>query len=178
MESIDYDAELFVPGKIRTFTGNYFDAFNPDPALIDIRDIAHALSQQPRYAGHLPKFYSVAQHSLYVARVLPKHLKLCGLLHDAAEAYLCDIPSPFKKHIPGYKAAENHLLATVLKKFGVFDLYLKNEEEIKAADVRALKIEWNVLMQGRRNYDPLFAPHSSATGYIEKKFLFRFFALL
>jgi uncharacterized protein len=161
MEKIDYDKELFVADKIKTYSGVYFDAFNPNPDLIKIEDIAHALSCQPRYAGHLPKFYSVAQHSLYVMRVLPKHLKLVGLLHDASEAYLCDIPSPFKSRIPGYKAAENHLLATVLKKYGLFDTYLKHQDEIKAADIRALKIEWDVLMQGRANHDPLFAPAQS-----------------
>ena len=60
MENIDYDAELFVPDHIRTYTGKYFNAFDPLPELICIEDIAHALSQQPRYAGHLPQFYSVA----------------------------------------------------------------------------------------------------------------------
>ena len=155
---VDYEAELFVPGKIRTYSGHYFDAFNPVAELIKIEDIAHALSQQPRYAGHLPKFYSVAQHCLYVMRILPPALKLVGLLHDAAEAYLCDIPSPFKAHIQGYKGAENNLLTAILKKFGVFDLYMKNQAAIKEADIKALKIEWDVLMMRRPNYDPKFAP--------------------
>jgi Predicted hydrolases of HD superfamily len=177
MENIDYDAELFVPDHIRTYTGKYFNAFDPLPELICIEDIAHALSQQPRYAGHLPQFYSVAQHSIYVARILPKPLRLCGLLHDAAEAYLCDIPSPYKKHIPGYKDAEWNLLEVILKKFGIYNTYWQNENIIKAADIRALKIEWDVLMQGRPNYDSKFfggGPIVSQHGFIESRFLIRF----
>lgn len=150
---IDYDKELFVDSHIMTYTGVYFDAFNPDPEKIRIEDIAHALSQQPRYAGHLPIFYSVAQHSIYVARLLPPWLKAAGLLHDAAEAYLCDVPAPFKKYIPGYKKAEKDLLTAILQKFGLGDKYVAGLNLIKEADTEALKLEWDVIMKGRPNRD-------------------------
>ena len=153
---IDYAKELFKPDHICTYSGFYFNAFDPNPDKILIEDIAHALSNQPRYGGHLPKFYSVAQHCLHVARCLPTNLKLCGLLHDATEAYLCDIPSPFKARMPEYKAAENNLLTAILKKYGQFENYMKNRDAIKAADIHALKVEWNVLAKGRKNYDPYF----------------------
>jgi hypothetical protein len=156
---IDHNKELFVPGKIRTYTGKYFNAFDPDQALICIEDIPHALSQLPRFGGHLPHFYSVAQHSLYVSRILPKHLKLCGLLHDATEAYLGgDIPSPFKEQLPGYKEAEHYLLDHIFTKFDVVKTYHSNYEVIKEADTKALKIEWDVLMMDREHSDPYFTP--------------------
>lgn len=153
-DSVDYAKELFVDSHIMTYTGVYFDAFNPDPAKILLADIAHALSQQPRYAGHLPHFYSVAQHSIYVSSLLPPWLRVAGLLHDAAEAYLCDIPAPFKNRMQGYKEAEHNLLNAILKKFAVWDKYEAGKDLIKAADATALKIEWDVLMKGRPNRDP------------------------
>ena len=52
---------LYTPNCIRTFTGLYMNVFNPKPDMICIEDIAHALSQQPRFGGHLPRMYSVAQ---------------------------------------------------------------------------------------------------------------------
>jgi len=77
---------------IRTFTGKWMDVFNPTADMIDIRDIAHALACTPRFAGHLPKFYSVAQHSIMCYDMVDKEFELVALLHDASEAYLLDIP--------------------------------------------------------------------------------------
>ena len=77
--------------EILTFTGKMFDPLAPDPALIDIRDIAHALSFLCRANGHFKTFHSVAQHSLECfeeakARGLSKRLQLACLLHDGSEA--------------------------------------------------------------------------------------------
>lgn len=175
MEPIDYAKELFVADHIKTYTGTYFNPLDPNPDKILAEDIAHALSNIPRYGGHLPKFYSVAQHSLYVARILPTHLKLPGLLHDATEGYLGgDIPSPIKARMPEYKAMENKLLTAILKKFGVFETYMKNKDRIKEADIQALKIEWNVLMQGRRNYDKRFVGPFGTSELIKELFLAKF----
>lgn len=80
-----------------TVTKKLIDLSAPDPALIDRRDIAHALGQLCRYGGHTPCHYSVAEHSLYVAAALPPALRLHGLLHDAHEAYLGDVISPVKR---------------------------------------------------------------------------------
>lgn len=55
---------LYTPNCIRTFTGIYMNVFDPTDEMICIEDIANALSHQCRFAGHLPNFYSVAQHSV------------------------------------------------------------------------------------------------------------------
>lgn len=81
---------------IQTFTGIFFDPLNPDPSLIRIEDIAHALSMQCRFSGHTRRHLSVAEHSMRVARLCPEECRLEGLLHDAAEAYLVDLPRPVK----------------------------------------------------------------------------------
>ena len=91
--------------EILTFTGKMFDPIHPDPALIDIRDIAHALSCLARANGHFPTFYSVGQHCLNcareaIARGYSRRVQLACLLHDASEAYLSDVTRPVKAELP------------------------------------------------------------------------------
>ena len=44
---------LYTKDCIRTFTGIYMNVFNPTSEMICIEDIAHSLSLQCRFAGHL-----------------------------------------------------------------------------------------------------------------------------
>ena len=81
---------------IITFTGKIIDPINPDPEDIDIRDIAHSLSQQCRFTGHTSEFYSVAEHSVLVSEAVPARDAALGLMHDATEAYLADLAKPIK----------------------------------------------------------------------------------
>lgn len=127
---------------IRTFTGKYIDVFNPDPEMICIEDIAHALAQTPRFGGHLKHFYSVAHHSMHCSELV-RNDKLAALLHDASEAYLTDMPRPIKSQMPQYKEIENNLMVVISEKFG-FAYPLSGE--VKAADEQALKYEWQEFM--------------------------------
>ena len=93
-----------VPGQIITRTGKLFYPLEPRPEDVDPRDIAHALAHKCRYTGHTEPFYSVAQHSLLVSHILgtmkvSPEVRLQGLLHDAAEAYLPDVASPIKDRV-------------------------------------------------------------------------------
>lgn len=102
---------------IQTFTGRKFYPLDPDPDAIDIRDIAHSLSLHCRFNGHCRTFYSVADHSVRVSRTLYAEDALWGLLHDASEAYLSDVPKPLKKDLPEYQAAEEHLMRVIAERF-------------------------------------------------------------
>ena len=82
---------------METYTGRKFYPFDPKPEDIDIRDIAHALAMTCRYNGHTKFHYSVAQHSVLVARHVARGERLRALLHDAAEAYIGDMIRPLKK---------------------------------------------------------------------------------
>lgn len=106
---------------IQTYTGRRFWPMDPRADEIFIEDIAHALSMQCRYAGHCLRFYSVAEHSVLVARhLLETHgrtMALYGLLHDASEAYLVDVPRPVKPYLLGYNAAEDRVSDAVFARF-------------------------------------------------------------
>ena len=81
---------------IETYTGKKVYPLEPDEKTLCVEDIAHALALTCRFGGHCSEFYSVAQHSCLVSDLCPGELKLAGLMHDAAEAYLGDVVSPIK----------------------------------------------------------------------------------
>jgi len=107
---------------ITTFTKKPFDPLAPEAELIDIRDIAHALSMMCRANGHFPTFYSVAQHSLNCMREakergLSERMQLACLLHDASEAYISDLTRPVKSAMPEYREVEKKLESAIYQKF-------------------------------------------------------------
>jgi len=136
---MNYD-QKYTENSIRTYTGKVFDLKILDPDSICIEDIAHALSNTARFAGHLPRMYSVAQHSVWVAARVPAEHRLAALLHDASEAYIGDMPSPFKKMMPEYKEIEERLMQAIFKKFG---LEYPLHPCIKEMDMQALDMEWD-----------------------------------
>lgn len=136
-------------GWINTFTGKRFHPLDPDPELIDIRDIAHGLAAKARYAGHTREPYNVAQHSVIVSlHVLDRDQSLWGLLHDASEAYLPDVPKPLKilPAMAAYREAEARLMLAVCQRFG-----LDPEEPaiVKEIDRRMLPTEASQLFDRR-----------------------------
>lgn len=131
-------------GIIRTYSGIEFQPFDPTPESIDIEDIAHSLGNLCRFGGHSNEFYSVAQHSVLVSRMCSRENALWGLLHDAAEAYFNDIPSPVKKKLVDIKKLEENLLIAIAKKF---DLKYPMPKEIKKNDIAIFELEWRYLME-------------------------------
>lgn len=128
---------------IATARGHKFDFHHLDPDSIDIEDIALALSRQPRFAGHTNKLYTVAQHSVLVALQCPWDLRLEGLLHDASEAYLCDMPLPAKLLIPEYRDLEHRVMLAIAQKFR---FVWPSPPEVKQADLVLLETEHRDLM--------------------------------
>lgn len=130
---------------IQTHSGRRFNPTDPNPNAIVIQDIAHALSMQCRFSGHCKKFYSVAQHSVLVSYICDSQDALWGLLHDASEAYLVDVPRPVKRSgmIEGYLAMEKVMQAAVCKRFG---LLVQEPVGVKKADTQLLSTEARDLM--------------------------------
>jgi hypothetical protein len=124
---------------IQTFTGRRFHYDDPHPDDIHIGDIAHALSNLCRYAGHSRKFYSVAEHSVLVARQFTDpDMRLAGLLHDATEAYCVDLPRPLKRMLPVYEGIESALWMVIAAKYG---LPAELPDEVHDIDTRMLITE-------------------------------------
>lgn len=137
---------LYTPNCIRTVSGRYVNVFALEPHMIHIGDIAHALSNTPRFGGHLPRWYSVAMHSLHVADLVEPEHKLSALLHDASEAYLLDMPKPIKDRLPDYMALEQQVQGFIAK---VYQLPHPLPSAVKAADEQALRTEWRTMMLGQ-----------------------------
>jgi hypothetical protein len=93
-------------GTIETASGQAMNVLEPEPGMISLDDVARSLSHICRYNGHVPHFYSVAEHSVRVAWWLriegcSLEIQLTGLLHDAAEAYVGDMVRPLKRSFVG-----------------------------------------------------------------------------
>ena len=143
-------------GRIQTVTRRLVDPLNLRPEDIDLGDVVRSLSNQCRFGGQLDRFYSVAQHSVLVCeeciqqayrRALPwrEGLELAwwGLLHDAAEAYLVDLPTPVKSRMLAYEAAEAAALAAIAQKLGLQwpmpDLVVEVDHRVLASEMRCLR---------------------------------------
>ncbi|OAM73046.1 hypothetical protein [Devosia elaeis] len=146
-ESAGTVVEYPTGGWMQTFTGRAVYPLDLRPEDIDIRDIAHALSLQCRYAGHVRQFYSVAEHSVHVARHCRQYgpeAGLEGLLHDATEAYLVDVPRPIKPFLKSYKLIEQRAWRAIAGRFDLApDFYC---EAVHEADNRILHDERAALM--------------------------------
>lgn len=134
---------------IETFSGKQYHFLDPRMEDIDIEDIAISLANKCRFSGHT-NFFSVAEHSISVAHRLPPNLRLSGLLHDASEAYLGDIPSPLKAVLPDYRKLEKINEAAINQKFGITD---SDWDLVKQADIKALYTEAHFLLpSGGKNW--------------------------
>jgi uncharacterized protein len=135
----------FESSWIQTASGGSFNAFDIRDDDIDIEDIAHATSMICRFNGHTSHFYSVAEHCVMASLLVPEELALTALLHDAGEAYLTDVPSPIKRHLPEVREIEDSIMERVVRKFGgIFPF----PDKVKEADVLMLGAEARQLMGG------------------------------
>jgi hypothetical protein len=163
---------------IETYTGRMVYPMRVQAADICIEDIAHSLSQMCRYTGHTRQYYSVAEHSVRVSLLVRAVDAAWGLLHDASEAYLTDIPSPLKRlpEFAPYRAAEARTMRAVCERFGLAPVQpasVTNADGIllatEARDLMPMKCEWALV------YHPLdthIDPWDCATAEFE--FLKRF----
>lgn len=138
---------------ILTRAGLRFDLSNPSADMIDTLDIAHSLSMQCRFNGHTAEFYSVAQHCLLVADLVPAEHQLVALLHDATEAYVGDLVRPLKHGMrefcetQGIVSLYDHVEQRVWRAICTrFDLPTELPACVQHADLIALATERRDLM--------------------------------
>ena len=140
---------------ITTYTGKHFRPLEPDPQLIKIEDIAHALSMICRGNGHVKTFWSVGEHCICCAREaaergMSERMILACLLHDASECYMSDVPRPFKKELPEYQKWEDHLLSLIYEKFLGSDLTEKEQIQLKEIDNAMLWYDLEELLEEKQ----------------------------
>lgn len=167
-------------------SGARVDLANPHPSTLLIQDIAHNLAVEARFNGAtrweeygFP--YTVGQHSCLVSDILPQEYKLCGLLHDAPEAYIRDLHT-HAKHVvgDGYKRLEAIFWLAMSRKF---NLPTQIPQQVKHADMRLLVTEGRDLCHASWSseelaFEPL--PYRIAVWSPVKtkhEFLHRFYAL-
>lgn len=144
---------------ITTYTGKHFKPTDPDAELIDILDIAHALSLLCLGNGHVKTFWSVGEHCICcakeaAARGLPDRMVLACLLHDASECYMSDVPSPFKKALPKYQEQEAYLLHLIYEKFLGSDLTTQEQAQLEEIDHAMLWYDLDELLCEEQDGEP------------------------
>lgn len=127
-----------------TASGVRFYPCDPRPEDIFIDDIAHALAIENRFGGHLREPYSVAQHCVLASSIIT-HMggspeeERWALLHDAAEAYVKDIPRPLKRALgQAYSQIEKRVAGVIAERFG---LSVEMPKIVKLADELCLSLE-------------------------------------
>lgn len=154
------------PRALFVRSGVLFDVFNPNEEDIKLEDIIHALSNLCRYGGHSPFFYSVAQHSVlcsYKGKTAQECLEM--LMHDAAEAYMLDFPTPLKRQFPEYMRIENALLGAIFKKY---ELNFPLSDSIHQADNEMLRHEWHCFNIDKEHPFEYWTPRKSKREFIKR----------
>ena len=134
---------------MQTYSGIAFDLVEPTPEMVNMLDIAHALSMTCRYNGHTHRFYSTAEHSVHMAKAmreegLQPELQLGALFHDAHEVYTGDVIRPLKA--AGYlngnlaKQIEARIEDAICEVIDLAPMWLHNTA-VKIYDVRILQNE-------------------------------------
>jgi uncharacterized protein len=130
-KGLDMEKEMYniEDAWTNTFTGRVARPLEPNRTNYCIEDIAHSLSLQCRWNGHSKSFYSVAQHSVYASDfvrikgeskpTVDRDYRFAALMHDASEAYLCDVPRPIKGHLGNYKELEAKTELAIQNRFGI-----------------------------------------------------------
>lgn len=144
--------------SIQTASGGVFYYDHPEHSTVTIDDIATGLSNVCRYSGQCSEFYSVASHSVLVDDILRHHgagpmVRRTGLLHDATEAFMSDVPRGLKNMCLYYEDIEEHAAKYLLREFGGLWPF---PDMIKPADTLALCAESAVLMRRPFTHLPQF----------------------
>lgn len=143
---------------IRTISGTKFYYARPTTAMVKLDDIVWSLSRMPRFMGHTQgEPYTVLRHSCFVHDLAPDDCKLEALAHDFGEAYATDVPSPLKRTLPDYCAAEQRIEKVIARRFG---LRYPFPAPVKTCDLIALATEMKQLCGNRSDYRDLPFPPS------------------
>lgn len=135
-----------------TFNNKVVDLENFTEDMINVNDIFHSLSMINRFVGHSTRPYSVAEHSIYcylIAKELGfnKDVQKFALMHDAAEAYISDIPTYVKALLPEIKMIENKIEDVLFTSLFGRTMTEAEKKTVKAIDNTMMLMEMRDLTQ-------------------------------
>lgn len=160
------DLACFAPAEIQIAGGKVFNPLEPESYDYDVEDVAHSLCVKARFNGHTrytdgrPLLYTVAQHSVHVADLVQMARRdlvpawdwddspspaMLGLMHDGPEFAVDDVVRPVKKHLIGYSAIEDRLMADMIRRFNI-PTNLGINSAVMAVDNMILFLERDALM--------------------------------
>lgn len=136
-----------------------FDLLSPSSSQVSLEAIVRSLFRIPRFSGHTSRPWTVGDHSIAVCQYLTlrgatQPARLLGLLHDAHEAYIGDIPSPLKTLLrfngKSWHTFEDAIAHTVQQALIPPEVWPTDEDRtlVRNADLALLEIE-------RREFLPL-----------------------
>ena len=165
---------------VGTWSGAHFHPWNAQLSEVHLGDIAHALSLQCRFNGHVSRFYSVAEHSVIMSRLVEPGMELAGLMHDAAEAYIGDMASPLKYsgHLDAFRSLEELVSRVICLRFGI-EYGQTTSPELKVLDRRLCATEAIIFFPQSPGWTAAFKgvsilPEGLTPKAAEKQFLARF----
>lgn len=133
-----------------------YDELHKDVNLLEVTpSIAHILRSLPklnRFNGQTALPYDVAMHSVQcvtaardVYGMKKAHQQLAVLMHDAAEAYISDIPRPLKR---AYFKEAPELEAELMQRIfdEIFEIHPVHMEEIKSHQFQLMLSELDLRM--------------------------------
>lgn len=159
----DAPAVLQAPDtRALTRSGRLVDVLKPDPASIELTDIAWGLARQRRFLGQTAISINIAAHSRFVAWIIARIFKASreaifgGLLHDAHEYIIGDWPTPAVNALAGHfedsyplpdfavSALKSEVDQAIAAKLNLKSLSSDDQWLIKRADRIALEFEGRV----------------------------------
>jgi hypothetical protein len=164
-------------GSIQVRSGSAYYPMDPQAEDVREDDVAWALARAPRYGGHASRAYTVLEHMvrgcdlilwMEVAATIdgvsaaltgfggPTWLQerraaialaLAFAVHDAAEAYVVDVPRPLKVNLPDYRRVESRNDEVVMAALvGADSLSAVDWAQVKRVDNLMLAAERDQLM--------------------------------
>lgn len=149
-----------------TYGGNRVTIHSGAPSL---RAIAVSQSRIPRFCGNCDHYYPVLAHSFTTAYIMPEDVAIHGLLHDAQESVMSDVPTPMKTDAT--REIEDRILGNVYESLGLkWPLPKDIAQAVKDADFKCLLAEAHLI--GYHGATELFGPvYDEAAGNHTKEYL-------
>ena len=142
-------------GVSRGADGLLRDLLNLREQDINEVSIAHALSNICRFCGNTRRFYSVAEHSLLVERLVRAKTKdprilLGALTHDCSESFVDDVISPVKDLIGRrWDEIEDKVHEAIRRHFGIDGDHQTSDIIVWDSDAEARHMEERALFPGK-----------------------------